>query len=108
MGREIATQCHGELTKKAFTKDSAAVFNENLKNLWPTLRDELKPFIIPVSEIDQMLKAAGGPRSARDLELPVEFYREAVRHNREMRNRFSFVDIAADAGLLDAFAQGEN
>lgn len=108
MGPEIATQCHGELTKKAFTKETAATFNEKLEGLWPTLRDELKPFIIPVSEIDQMLKAAGGPRSARDLDLPVEFYREAVRHNHEMRNRFSFVDIAADAGLLDAFAKGES
>ncbi|TIQ13753.1 MAG: sn-glycerol-1-phosphate dehydrogenase, partial [Mesorhizobium sp.] len=30
-----------------------------------------------------------------------------VVHCREMRNRFSFLDIAADAGMLEDFARGE-
>jgi glycerol-1-phosphate dehydrogenase [NAD(P)+] len=40
--------------------------------------------------------------------LPVDFYREAVSHNHEMRNRFSFVDVAADSGILADFAAGES
>jgi glycerol-1-phosphate dehydrogenase [NAD(P)+] len=55
-----------------------------------------------------MLRAAGGPTNAYELGLPVEFYREAVVHCREMRNRFSFLDIAADAGWLEEFADGES
>ena len=78
-----------------------------LEELWPELRKELEAFLIPVDEMDRLLDAAGGPRTAADMGLDVAFYREAVRHNHEMRNRFSFVDIAADAGLLDEFAAGE-
>jgi glycerol-1-phosphate dehydrogenase [NAD(P)+] len=53
------------------------------------------------------LAAAGGAVSAAELGVPVEFYREAVRHGHEMRNRFSFADLACDAGLLDDFAAAE-
>ena len=52
-----------------------------------------------------MLEAVGGPKTSEELGLDQEFYREAVRHNHEMRNRFSFVDIAADTGVLAGFAE---
>ena len=54
-----------------------------------------------------LLAASGAPTNAAELGLPVAFYREAVRHAHEMRNRFSFADIACDAGLLDGFAEAE-
>jgi glycerol-1-phosphate dehydrogenase [NAD(P)+] len=37
----------------------------------------------------------------------VEFYREAVCHAREIRKRYSALDLAADAGILEQFAAGE-
>jgi len=54
------------------------------------------------------LSAAGGPTDAVELGVPIDLYREAIIHCREMRNRFSFLDIAADAGTLEAFARGES
>ena len=57
--------------------------------------------MIPVDEMERLLIAAGAPTTAADLGLDPEFYREAVRHGHEMRDRFSFVDIAANAGLLE-------
>ncbi|MGQ0564674.1 MAG: iron-containing alcohol dehydrogenase [Gemmobacter sp.] len=107
MGPEIAAECGAEWRKKAFSQAGAEAFNERLAALWPALRREVAAFTIPVAEMDAMLAACGGPRSAADLGLPVDFYREAVRHSLEMRNRFSFLDIAADAGMLDDFAAGE-
>jgi glycerol-1-phosphate dehydrogenase [NAD(P)+] len=53
------------------------------------------------------LAAAGGPASAAELGLDVDFYREAVCHAREIRKRYSALDLAADAGLLQQFAAGE-
>jgi len=107
MGPTIAKECKVEWEKKAFTEASADLFNQKLEAIWPELKRELNAFILPVSDMAALLKAAGAPRSARDLGLPVDFYREAVCHNHEMRNRFSFVDIAAGAGVLEAFAEGE-
>ncbi len=43
----------------------------------------------------------GAPTRPEDLHWPRPFYREAVRHAREMRNRYTFLDLAADSGWLD-------
>lgn len=107
MGADIAAQCHREIAPKIFDAAGAAAINEKLAALWPSLRRELQAFVLPVDEMQRLLKAAGGPTTAAELGVPVDFYREAVVHCREMRNRYSFLDIAADAGLLEDFADGE-
>ncbi|MFK5978741.1 MAG: sn-glycerol-1-phosphate dehydrogenase [Rhizobiaceae bacterium] len=107
MGPKIAAECLIELKKKAFTEKSAEAFNSKITKLWPTLKKEIEPFIIPVEEMTRLLKAAGAPTTGEKLGLPVEFYQEAVRHNHEMRDRFSFLDIAANSGLLANFAKKE-
>jgi glycerol-1-phosphate dehydrogenase [NAD(P)+] len=35
------------------------------------------------------------------LGWPRAFYRAAVRHAREIRGRYTFLDLAADSGLFD-------
>ena len=57
--------------------------------------------------MERLLKAAGAATTAQELGVPVDFYREAVIHNREMRNRYSFLDLAADSGILEDFARGQ-
>ena len=41
------------------------------------------------------------PRTPEDLGWPRASYRTAVRHAREIRNRYTFLDLAADSGVLD-------
>jgi glycerol-1-phosphate dehydrogenase [NAD(P)+] len=62
---------------------------------------------VPVAEMERLLRAAGGAVTAQELGAPVDFWREAVRHAHEMRDRFSFADLASDAGLLDDMAAAE-
>jgi glycerol-1-phosphate dehydrogenase [NAD(P)+] len=107
MGADIARQCLGEIQPKIFSDNAICALNDKIADLWPVLREELKAFVIPVDEMTRLLKAAGGPTTARELGVPADFYREAVIHCREMRNRYSFLDIAADAGILEDFASGE-
>jgi glycerol-1-phosphate dehydrogenase [NAD(P)+] len=107
MGPEIAAQCAVEYRRKALDADRAARLNERLQDIWPDLRRECLQWAVPVDEMRAQLAAAGGATSAAELGLPSEFYREAVRHGHEMRNRFGFVDLACDAGLLDDFAEAE-
>jgi glycerol-1-phosphate dehydrogenase [NAD(P)+] len=108
MGAEVAAQCYAEIQPKLLDQAGADAMNEKLQALWPELRRELQGFLIPVPEMDRLLSAAEGPRTATELGVPVDFYREAVIHCREMRNRYSFLDLAADAGLLEDFAAGES
>ena len=107
MGPEVAAQCAAEYRKKALDEAGAERLYAGLCEIWPELRRECRAFALPVAEMRDMLAAAGGPVSAAELGLPVDFYREAVRHGHEMRNRFSFADLACDAGLLDDFAAAE-
>ncbi|EAU39692.1 putative glycerol 1-phosphate dehydrogenase protein (L-arabinose utilization protein) protein [Fulvimarina pelagi HTCC2506] len=107
MGRRIADDCLAEFQKKALDEAGASTMNERLRKVWPELRRECLAFAIPVAEMERLLKAAKGATTAEELGIPAGFYREAIIHNREMRNRFSLLDIAADAGLLADFAEGE-
>ena len=107
MGGDIAAHCLAEIQPKLFDARAADAMNEKFAELWPTLREELQAFALPVAEMEQLLRDAGGPMTAADLGLPVEFYRESVLHCREMRNRYSFLDIAADEGILADFVSGE-
>jgi glycerol-1-phosphate dehydrogenase [NAD(P)+] len=103
MGK-AAEQCLNELRLKAFDEAKAEAVNLKLQELWPLLKKEVEPFMIPADEMTRLLKAAGGPATAAELGVPSDFYREAILHCREMRNRFSFLDIAADADDQEAFA----
>ncbi len=61
MGDEIAAQCYAEIQPKIFDARGAAAINDKLAELWPTLRKELQAFALPVAEMEQMLRDAGGP-----------------------------------------------
>jgi glycerol-1-phosphate dehydrogenase [NAD(P)+] len=102
-GEEIGRMCYAEARKKSFDVKGAADFNARLAALWPELRIELQRFMMPPAEMEAILRAAGGPVTASDLGLPRKIWREAMKYARDVRNRWSFLDLADDAGLLDEF-----
>jgi glycerol-1-phosphate dehydrogenase [NAD(P)+] len=58
--------------------------------------------------LERALAAAGAPTAPAALGWPPGFYRDAVLRARQIRNRFTFLDLAGDAGQLVAFAQAES
>ena len=107
-GDEVFAICRAELDQKALDAAGADKLNAKLESIWPQLRSELKAFTVPVETMRSALARARGATTATELGLDVGFYREAVRHAREIRKRYSALDLAADAGRLDEFAAGEN
>jgi glycerol-1-phosphate dehydrogenase [NAD(P)+] len=105
MGDETARQCLIDYRKKALDQPGADRLNRALARIWPDLREECAAFALPVAELERLLAAAGCPTSPSALDLPIGFYRDAVRHGHEMRDRFGFADLAADSGLLDEFVR---
>ena len=102
-GEGIGRMCYAEARKKAFDAEGAAAFNGKLERLWPELRHELQAFLMDPAEMKAALGAAGGPVTATELGLPVELWRQSMKHARDVRNRWSFLDLADDADLLDDF-----
>jgi glycerol-1-phosphate dehydrogenase [NAD(P)+] len=106
-GPDIGPICIAEHKKKAMDAAQATAFNEELKALWPTLRTELLPMCLPVERMVKVLKSAGGPTTAAEMKMDVSVYRDSLRYGREIRNRYSFLDLADDAGLLEDFVMSE-
>ena len=107
MGKEISKQCGDEFAKKSFEGLILEQANQRLQGIWIELKKEVQPFMISVCEMEEMLSASGGPINYVELGVDADLYRDAIVHCREMRNRFSFLDVAADAGLLEDFASEE-
>jgi glycerol-1-phosphate dehydrogenase [NAD(P)+] len=106
-GAELGALCIAETRKTAMDEQGAAAFNRRLAQLWPTLRPELRAMALPVARMEAALKAAGGPTNAAELGLPRAIWHDAIRYSREIRGRWSFINLAADSGLLDEFLEGE-
>ena len=53
------------------------------------------------------MAAAELPRTAAELGVDPAFYRRAVGHGHEIRDRYTILDLAAQAGQLEGFAAGE-
>ena len=102
-GEELGRMCFAEAKKKAFDKKGADDFNAKFEDLWPQLREELLPFVMDPKEMETALKSAGGPVTATELGLPRKIWRDAMKYARDVRNRWSFLDLADDSGLLDDF-----
>jgi glycerol-1-phosphate dehydrogenase [NAD(P)+] len=86
---------------------AAARMNARLAEAWPAMGARLRDVMLPTARLRAALDAAGAPTTGVDLGLPCGFYREAVRHAREIRDRYSILDLAGDAGLLEDFAAEE-
>ncbi len=107
MGPDIAAQCREQRQKKAIDPVRAEQLNAKLEQIWPELRAECREFAIPVDEMRNWLETAGGKTTAKALGIHVDLYREAVMHAHEMRDRFSFADLAGASEILDALAAAE-
>lgn len=104
-GQEIGRICYTEARKKAFDRSGAEAFNRRLAELWPQLREELRPMMMEPATMKAALAAAGGPLTATELGVSRALWRRAMKFARDVRNRWSFLDLADDAGLLDDFLE---
>ncbi|WP_395685480.1 iron-containing alcohol dehydrogenase [Aestuariivirga sp.] len=102
-GQELGGICYAEARKKAYDRAGAEAFNRKLSQVWPSLRDELRPMLMDPGRMKDILSAAGGATTATDLGIDRKIWRKAMKHGRDVRNRWSFLDLADDAGLLDDF-----
>lgn len=106
-GPVLGPLCIEETRKTALDEAEADTFNQRLADLWTALKRELAPMALPVATMEAALVAAGGPTTPGDLGLTRDAWRDAVRFSREIRGRWSFVNVATDAGLLDAVLEAE-
>jgi glycerol-1-phosphate dehydrogenase [NAD(P)+] len=103
-GPTLGPACWRELARKRLDAAAAEALTRRLAEGWEPLRRRLLAVTRPAAELRAALERAGAPTTPEALGWPRAFFREAVLHAREIRSRWTFLDLAADAGRLEAFA----
>jgi glycerol-1-phosphate dehydrogenase [NAD(P)+] len=91
--------------RKALDAAKADALNQRLQRDWPEIAGQLRAVMLPYQKLRDAMEIAGCPQTGGALGLAPEFYRDAVRYARFIRDRFSMLDVADDSGQLSAFAE---
>jgi glycerol-1-phosphate dehydrogenase [NAD(P)+] len=99
-GDELGRDCMVEIMPKLLNDAQADELNDKLERIWPSLTGDLRKTMRPAHRIEDALKRCGAPTGYAELGLEREFITNAVLHAREIRNRYTFLDLAADSRRL--------
>jgi glycerol-1-phosphate dehydrogenase [NAD(P)+] len=103
-GPDLGRACWAELSTKRLDEAAAERLGARLAEGWDAWRARLAAVSRPAAALEAVLRRAGAPATPEALGWPRPFYRHAVRHARLIRSRFTFLDLAAAAGVLEGFA----
>lgn len=99
--------CIAASRAKALDEAACEAFNVRLALLWPDLRARLLGMAVPSAVLAGHMHVAGGAATADELGIDLDLYRDALRYSPEMRDRYSFLDLAAGMGILEDFIAEE-
>lgn len=102
-GSELGPSCWKEFAQKRLGGGKLEMVNRRIADNWPRIRSAISQVILPSGTLAEVLRRAGAPMTPGDLGWSGDFYATAVRHAREIRNRYTFLDLAADSGALGRF-----
>ena len=102
-GAQLGESCWRDFQAKKMDADAAAGLQRTIDARWDEMRHQLKEVSRPTAELRTALEQGGCPLRPEDLGWPDGFYRDAIVHSREIRDRYTFLDLAGDAGLLETF-----
>ena len=95
-GPERGEACWLELLPKRLDRARADELNARLATRWDAIRAELCAVTLGRARMAAVLAAAGAPLAPGDLAWPAALLADALAHAREIRNRYTFLDLAAD------------
>lgn len=99
-GSELGSSCWTEFAKKRLSDAAAGALTHRIAAHWPDIRRRIAAIGRPARELEDVLRRSGAPLTPDALGWPPAFYDEAVVHAREIRNRWTFLDLAAESGVF--------
>jgi glycerol-1-phosphate dehydrogenase [NAD(P)+] len=98
-GAELGRSCWADFSQKRLTKKRADEINAILERDWSRICAEIGRIILRSTYLEKVLRRAGAPTTPEALSWPPQFYARASRQARFIRDRYTFLDLAADSGL---------
>jgi len=99
-GRDVGAACWCDFAPKRLDAAKAALLTQRVASEWPTVQRDARAVRIPAARLVSIMRRAGGPVCAADIGIDDATWHAAVRHARFLRDRFTFLDLADDAGVL--------
>lgn len=103
----FARPCREAARRKPFDAAGTERLNARLTERWGAIRERLLTVMLPLARLERVIVAAGMPASAQAIGLDPAFYRHALGHAHLTRDRYGFLDLAAQAGALEPFVAAE-
>lgn len=100
-GKELAPSVLKEFDRKRLDRVKAEALNDRLSSDWDTIREQVLDVLLPLETIQETLWIAGAPLTAHDISVDSSLYKDALMHSREIRNRYTVLDLAAQSGELE-------
>ena len=97
-GPEAGPGCWSAFARKAIDGERASAVNARLRTAWPEIRRKIRAVHRSPAVLESALRRAHAPTRPAEIGIPEPAYREAVLHAREIRDRFTFLDLAAETG----------
>ncbi|HTN95716.1 MAG TPA: sn-glycerol-1-phosphate dehydrogenase, partial [Nordella sp.] len=89
-----------DFARKRLDAQAVEKLNDRLATSWTDIAGEIAAVALTPEHLEKVLTAAGAPLTPQAIHLPRPFYEEALLRCREIRNRYTFLDLAANAGVL--------
>jgi glycerol-1-phosphate dehydrogenase [NAD(P)+] len=103
-GEEVGRSCWKEFSQKRLDAEAADSLNHRLARDWDRIRARIAAIAAHGSSLERVLKRASAPTTPEEISCERGFYEEAIMRSREIRNRCTFLDLAADSGVLERLA----
>ena len=98
---EMREQVLAEVRAKYVGGDALGERLRRLKAGWPALRDFVRRQLLPADEMRRRLAAVGCPTEPEQIGLTREEALDALRVARQIRRRYTVLDLAAEVGLME-------
>lgn len=99
-GTDFQSTALKETRAKYLSRDDLRVQLERLRQVWPTLRANLRAQLRPWAELKRRLQLVGAPTEPEEIGLARERLRASFLRAYHIRRRFTVLDVAVRTGLL--------
>lgn len=98
---ELADKAALETRTKYLPRPALRAELQRLQSEWPALRKRLRDQLIPSAELVRLFEKAGAPTAPEQIGISRPRLRDSFRQAYFIRRRYTALDLAARAGLLD-------
>ena len=99
-GDELGRSCWAAYREKRLDAAKAEALNARVAERWDAIRERVGAILLPARHLEAVLRAAGADLTPEAIHLSRGFYERALLRAREIRDRYTCLDLAADTGRL--------